>query len=133
MPTPVITLGAVTLPGDLRWADELAWSAVTRSAEYSLTGSLIIQEAVKLAGRPITLEAKSEAQGYVWLERATALSLKALAETPGWTGILTLADSRSFTVIFRDEGVTAEPVIHQTASTELSTAPYTFTLKLQVV
>jgi len=133
MPTPVITLGTVTLPGDLRWSDEFSWTPVARTAEYSLTGALIIQEATKLAGRPITLEAKNESLGYVWLERVTLLALKTLAETPGWSGTLTLADARSFTVAFRDDGLTAEPVIHQTHSAALNALPYTLTLKLMVV
>lgn len=133
MPAAVITLGAVTLPGDLRWADEFTWTPVARSAEYSLTGALIIQEAVKQAGRPITLEAKNESLGYVWLDRLTLLALRTLAETAGWSGTLTLADSRSFTVMFRDDGLTAEPVIHQTHTAELSAMPYIFTLKLLVV
>lgn len=128
-----ITLGAVSLPGDLRWSDEFAWTSVARSADYSLTGALIVQEAVKQAGRPITLEAKSESLGYVWLDRFTLLALKTLAETPLWTGPLTLADGRSFTVAFRDDGLTAEPVIHQTASSALPTLPYTVTIKLQTV
>ncbi len=128
-----ITLGTVTLPGDLRWADEFSWTPVQRAAEYSLTGALILQEAVKQAGRPVTLEAKSESLGYVWLDRATLLALKTLAETPLWTGTLTLADARTFTVAFREEGLTAEPVIHQTHSTALDALPYTFTLKLQTV
>ncbi len=128
-----ITLGSITLPGDLRWSDEFTWTPVARTADYSLTGALIIQEAVKQAGRPITLEAKNESLGYVWLDRATLLALKTLAETPVWSGLLTLADARSFTVAFRDDGLTAEPVIHQTHSAALNALPYTFTLKLQTV
>ena len=58
-----IALGSVTLPGDLRWSDEFAGAQVQRSAEYSVTGALIVQEAVKQAGRPITLEAKSGRTG----------------------------------------------------------------------
>lgn len=133
MPTPAITLGAVSLPGDLRWSDEFNWTPVARSAEYSLTGALIIEEAVRQAGQPITLEAQSESQGYIWLERATLLTLKTLAETPAWTGTLTLADGRAFVVAFREDGLTAAPVMHQTASSDLPTLPYTVTIKLQTV
>ena len=133
MPTPVITLGSVTLCGDLRWSDEFAWSAVARSAEYSLTGALIVEEAVKRAGRPITLEAKSESLGYIWLERSVILALQALVATPLWTGTLTLADGRTYSVTFRDEGLSAEPVQHQVGTVSLNTLPYTFTLKLQTV
>ena len=135
MPTPVITLGTVTLPPDLRWSDEIGWTSVQRTAERSLTGALIIQEGVKLKGRPITLEAKSEEQGYVWMDRTTLLALKTLEETPGWSGTLTLADARTFTVSFREDGLIADPVIHQTASTAnaLTALPYTFTLQLMTV
>ncbi len=133
MPTPVITLGSVTLPGDLKWADEFAWSAVARSAEYSLTGALIVEEATKQAGRPITLEGKSESQGYIWLERSVILALHALVATPLWTGTLTLADGRTFSVMFRDDGLSAEPVLHQNHTAALDSLPYTFTLKLQTV
>jgi len=122
-----ITLGAVTLPGDLRWADEFAWSPLVQSSEYSLTGALIVQEAVKLAGRPITLEAQRD----TWVTRATVLAVQALAETPGWSGTLTLHDGRTFTVGFRDDRISAEPVRH-VAPLESGDA-YTLTLKLQTI
>ncbi len=128
-----IALGSVTLPGDLRWSDEFAGAQVQRSAEYSVTGALIVQEAVKQAGRPITLEAKSESQGYIWLERAMLLAVQTLADTPGWTGTLTLADGRAFTVAFREDGLIAEPVIHQAHTADLPTRPYSVTIKLQTV
>lgn len=133
MPTPVITLGAVTLPGDLKWSDEFAWSAIARSAETGLTGATIIQEGTRTNGRPITLEAQSESAGYIWLERLTLLALQTLAATAGWTGTLTLADGRAFSVRFREDGLSAEPVQHQVHSAALNTLPYTVTLKLQTV
>ena len=122
-----ITLGTVTLPGDLRWADEFAWSPVVQSAEYSLTGALIVQTATKLAGRPITLEAQRD----TWVTRDTVLAVQALADTPGWVGVLTLHDGRVFTVAFRDDRVSAEPVRH-IAPLESGDA-YTLTLKLQTL
>ena len=131
MPAPVITLGAVTLPGDLIWADEFAWNPVAQSSEYSLTGVPIINESVKQAGRPITLEAKDSGAGYVWVLRSTVLALRTLAETPGWTGTLTLADTRTFSVGFREEGVLADPVRFIAPLGESDA--YTLTLKLQTV
>ena len=126
-----ITLGGVTLPGDLRWTDEFAWSPVARSQDYSLTGALILQEAVKLAGRPITLEARNENAGYIWLARAQVAAVQALADTPGWSGTLTLMDGRSFTVAFRDEGLRADPVWHIAPHEDADA--YTLTLQLQTV
>ncbi len=122
-----ITLGAVTLPGDLRWADEFSWTPLVQSSEYSLTGALIVQEAAKLAGRPITLEAQRD----TWVTRATVLAAQALAETPGWSGTLTLHDGRTFTVGFRDDRISAEPIRH-VAPLESGDA-YTLTLKLQTI
>lgn len=108
---PAIVLGGVTLPDDLQWTDEYAWSPVARASEYSLTGALIVEEAAKLAGRPITLGGE-----WAWIGIATLTALRALAATAGWTGTLVLADSRSFTVAFRDDGVTAEAVMFEAPS-----------------
>jgi hypothetical protein len=126
-----ITLGSVTLPGDLKWSDEFAWSPVARSQEYGLTGSLIIQESTRQAGRPITLTAQNESQGYIWLARSIVEALYTLASTAGWSGTLTLADSRTFAVAFRDEGISAEPVQHIAPHDDADA--YTLTLKLHTV
>ena len=126
-----ITLGSITLPGDLHWVDEFAWGPVERSATRSLTGALIVEESTRILGRPITLEAKSEEVGFVWLPRSTVTELYNLAAISGWTGTLTLADARSFTVAFRDEGISAAPVQHRAPSADSD--PYTLTLKLQTV
>lgn len=131
MPDPVITLGGLTLPGDLRWTDEFAWSPVLRSAEYSLTGALIVQEATRQAGRPITLVADNPGGGYVWLARTSIVALAALAATPGWSGQLTLADGRTFIVAFREGGISAEPVRHIAPHEDAD--PYTLTLALMSV
>lgn len=108
---PAITLGGVTLPDDLQWTDEYAWSPVARTSAYSLTGALLIEEATKQAGRSITLGGD-----HAWLHLATLTALRALAATAGWTGTLVLADARSFAVAFRDDGITAEPVIFEAPS-----------------
>lgn len=126
-----ITLGGIDLPGDLAWTDEFDWCPVARESAYSLTGALIINESVKLSGRPITLEAKQMDTGWVWVTRDTATLIRALAATPGWTGTLTLADNRSFTVAFRDKGVIAASVQHRSPATGSDVC--SLTLQLQVV
>lgn len=129
----VITLGGITLPGDLYWEDEFQWSPVIRTTGWGLSGAPITQVAVKQSGRPITLVAQNGVLGYVWLDRATLIALKALSEAPTWAGTLTFADGRTFAVIFREDGLTAESVIPHAAESEpaLAAQPYTFTLKLQ--
>lgn len=126
-----ILLGTLALPDDLRWSDEFAWSPVVRSQQYGLTGALILQEAVRKKGRPITLEAKKEALGYIWVARSTIAALYALVSTPQWSSTLTLEDGRAFTVAFREAGLIAEPIQHIAPHQDAD--PYTFTLKLQTV
>lgn len=107
-----IVLDGITLPGDLIWEDEFQWNSIERAVEYTLTGALAIEESVKLAGRPITLVAKSEFLGHIWLTRATIKALYAKASETGKVMNLTLSDGRTFSVRFKENGVTADPVYH---------------------
>lgn len=102
-------LGSVSLPADMTWTDEFAWPTVIRSTEYSLSGALIVDSGRRLAGRPITLAGAADGG---WVSRATVDALRVLAcELPG-SFVLTLADERSFNVIFSpDEPIAAEPVV----------------------
>lgn len=108
-----ITLGAITLPAGLAWQDEFAWSPVSASSSYSLTGALIVEQATKLAGRPITLIGQSSGNDHTaWITRANLLTLQALLQTAG-PHTLTLHDARTFTVIARPEDsspVEADPL-----------------------
>lgn len=107
-----IVLDGITLPGDLIWEDEFQWNSIERAVEYTLTGALAIEESVKLAGRPITLVAKSEFLGHIWLTRSTIKALYAKASETGKVMNLTLSDGRTFSVRFKENGVTADPVYH---------------------
>ncbi|CAI10232.1 hypothetical protein ebB249 [Aromatoleum aromaticum EbN1] len=101
-------LGTVAIPEDVWWSDEFAWNPVAQATTRSLTGARLVQLGVKLKGRPITL-ASSERGG--WVTRGTVLSLRALADVPGATYTLTLADGRTFTVAFdADRDFIAAPV-----------------------
>jgi hypothetical protein len=55
-----------TLSDRLQWTDEYDWSPVEQSAEYSTEGMLLVDVAVKLAGRPITLDGVETA---AWITR----------------------------------------------------------------
>lgn len=88
---------SITLPDDLLWTDEFAWSPVQQSTGYTLAGSLVVEEGVKLAGRPITLMGGDAA---AWVSRATIVALKSLEAQPGLAMTLTLPDSRQFSVMF---------------------------------
>jgi hypothetical protein len=76
--TPSAT--AVTLPDALSWADEYTWSPVEQTKAYTTTGALLIEEGLKQAGRPITLEGVEDR---TWCTRALVDQLHAWAHTPG--------------------------------------------------
>ena len=87
--TILLTQGAttVTLPDALSWADEYTWSPVQQSKTYTTTGALLIEEGVKQAGRPITLEGSEDR---TWCTRALVDQLHAWAQTPAMVLTLTL-------------------------------------------
>lgn len=77
----------LTLPDALSWADEYTWSPVQQSKTYTTTGALLIEEGVKQAGRPITLEGSEDR---TWCTRAVVDQLHAWAQTTGMVLVLTL-------------------------------------------
>ncbi|AAU91182.1 conserved hypothetical protein [Methylococcus capsulatus str. Bath] len=102
------------LPDDLLWTDEHAWSPAVASTSYLITGALLIQSALRQAGRPITLMG---APDMAWVTRATVEQLRAWAAIPVSAAsgrfALTFADGRAFTVAFRhgDTPIESEPVL----------------------
>lgn len=96
-----ITAAVIDLPDDLLWKDELDWLPVVAENTYSLTGSLIIELATKLAGRPITLE-PPEIE-LAWVLRSTVAALRTAASIAARKFTLVLeypTDTRQFTVVF---------------------------------
>lgn len=61
----------------LEWIDEWDWDPVAQEQDRSLTGALIVQEGVKLYGRPITLSSNGGA--YFTLAKVRELEAKAAA------------------------------------------------------
>jgi hypothetical protein len=70
----------------MEWVDEWDWNAVEQEQERSLSGALIIQEGLKLYGRPITLSSN----GGAWFTLAKIRELEAAAATPAALHLLTL-------------------------------------------
>ena len=90
------TSDPLELPGDMRWTDEFDWQALAQSnVQYSLGGAAIIQQGTMLAGRPITLSGE-----WIWLPRATLLTLAAWADVPELEMTLSHPDGRSFNTCF---------------------------------
>lgn len=96
----------LTLPSDLDWRDEFAWTPVEHSTDYSLAGNLVVQEGSRQDGRPITLFGGREA---AWISRADLEQLYAMASVPQQQLTLSLW-GRSFTVMFRRPPMDVEAI-----------------------
>lgn len=88
-------LDGVELPIGLRWIDEFDWSPVIQSVEYGLTGSIIIQEAVKQNWQPVTLKG---GMSFSPITRADLISLAAQIDAATATMTLTLNDNTELEV-----------------------------------
>lgn len=115
MSQPQITLTAgatsITLDPDLQWVDRFSWSPVVQAVSHSISGALLIDESVKLAGRPITLQPPDAQSG--WMRGAIVTQLQAWASDPGLSLALNLRGTE-FSVMFRrTDGapVDASPVV----------------------
>lgn len=118
----------VTLPDALNWADEYTWSPVEQTKTYTTTGALLIEESVKQAGRPITLEGNED---YTWCTRALVDQLHAWAATPGVNLDLTLRGvTRSVTFDHEKGALQGLPVIFFADGSIESTDLYVPTLRL---
>lgn len=89
-------LDRIELDDQFEWADEFDWDPVAQEQERSLTGALLVQEGVKLHGRPITLKSS----GGVWTPLSVVRQLEALRDQRLKVMPLVLPDGREFSVIF---------------------------------
>lgn len=103
-----ISLDAITLPSDLIWADEYDYTPVKQSITTAVDGSLVIEAAAQLAGRPITLQGEDNA---AWIDRATLEALRAKQYQAARVMTLIL-NGHNFSVLFvQPGGLSARPVI----------------------
>lgn len=102
------TLGGVALPYSLFWVNEQEWTPYRQSQDYSITGALLLQASVKLAGRPITLSGTTDS---AWITHATLTALRELLTVDPLP--LILPDGRTFSVTWDHAGppIAATPVI----------------------
>jgi len=102
-----MNLATVTLPDNVRWRDEFAWSAVTQATERTLSGAMVVEETPRQSGRPITLEG-------LWCDRSTVEALRTLEEQVATEMTLDLPDGRTFTVLWRrdsEPALRADPLL----------------------
>ena len=121
--------GTLTLPADLEWTDEFAWTPQVAAEQRSLTGALIVHHSTVQSGRPITLASN----GASWYPRAQVQALQALLSD---TAAMTLAlNGQTFAVIWRRSG-NALP-LEATPAYRLAdpdgTHPYLITLRLMEI
>jgi hypothetical protein len=120
-------LDALQLPRGMVWADEFDWQPVEAATEYATDGALVMDVAVRQAGRPISLRADDDAG---WMRRDTLQSLQALASAPGAVYVLRLADGRSFDVVFAPgDPIRARPI----ARPELPQAAHPYVVEIQLI
>lgn len=120
------TLGGIDIPRTLVWVEEFNWVAPVSAHEYSLTGALIVDTAIRQAGRPITLQGIAD---HGWIRHGALKNLHTLVNATTATLSLVLADGRAFTVRFAPENpIAATPVARAELPPE--DLPYAVTLRL---
>ena len=122
----------LALNPDLYWSDENTWHPVQQTADRTITGTHVIQAALMVKGRPITLEPIDDESAWMTLTQVTAL--RNWAAVPGKTMTLTLRGVER-DVIFRhqDGGFEARPVLQYRDGHELPADFYLCTIRLMEI
>ena len=98
----------VDLSDDIKWADEFEWSPMTSQSDYTLTGALVVEQAAKQAGRPITLQSLDDA---AWIPRGTIEQITAWRDM-GKQLALTYRGVTRQVLLVADDAITATPVFY---------------------
>lgn len=109
-----ITTGAIIeLDDELYPSDEHEWSSLVSSTKYALDGTMIVEQSIRRAGKPYTMQAPSD-MGF--LTRSTVNALKAERDKLGatfWLDYRADGAVKRTKVIFDttgDDAVTAKPL-----------------------
>lgn len=114
-----ITLDGLVLPGDIEWPDRLDPWRIGQDVQTSVEGALIIHEAVRQAGRQITLQTGNN--GNRWWGAVSFETAEALRDMADDGGTYTLSiptatpeDPQVFAVRFLQDGpaLEARPIKH---------------------
>ena len=117
-----VTLGAISLPDDMVWKDELDWCPVSQIITPTLTGAAVIEETAALYSRPITLVGVTT--------RGVVRQLKQREAELATTMQLTV-HGLQFAVAWRRPGVVATPFDEWADPDDGD--PYNLTLNLMTV
>ncbi|MQR02322.1 hypothetical protein [Glaciimonas soli] len=119
---------SLMLHDDLLWVDEHNWHPVEQSINRTITGSLIVSTAQRIAGRPITLQSIDDSNA--WHTLAQVNQLRNWAAVAGLALTLTLRATVRRVLFAHHEGaaIEATPVVHYS---DVSNADfYRITLRL---
>lgn len=98
---------AIDLHGQYWWSDEYTWSSLAQGTpEYSITGSMFIDQGTMKAGRPITLDCS-----HARTTRGIVKQLRDWSQVPELEMTLTHPDGRSYQVIFDRPAISDERAI----------------------
>lgn len=135
-----IVLAGIELPADLQWTDEFTAWKVGQQARTSLTGALIVQESVRQAGRPITLQTTRDGTAYVGVVSLPVLRALQASESEARLAPLDLvmpahnSGERSFQVRWRrTDGPAIEVDPTRFAVPALDADLFSITLRLMTV
>ena len=110
--TNTATNAVIMLSDSLYPSEEHDYSAIAESHKYALDGTLIVEQSVRQAGRPYTMQAPDN---MAWLPRSTINALKAERDKLGatfWLDYLSDGVVKRVKVMFDNSGdaITAKPV-----------------------
>ena len=114
MTQPTIPLSAngttLTLDPDLIWSDEFDWHAIEETVARAITGALIVDQGIRLVGRPISLAPPDD--NSAWMPRATLTQLQTWEAVPDLPMVLTLRNIPRNVKFRRHDGLplSAKPV-----------------------
>ncbi|WP_336936493.1 hypothetical protein [Acinetobacter beijerinckii] len=103
----------VQLEDGFLFSDEFSWKPIEQNQEFSVDGTLIIQEGKKKSGRPITLLSKENSQGWVKRSVLSVIQDWSALQDEQFTLIFEYPhDNRQFNVIFNHAqgAIEADPV-----------------------
>lgn len=110
--TNISTGVVIELDDELYPSDEHDWSPLVSSTIYALDGTMIVQQSIRKAGRPYTMQAASDLG---WLPRSTVNALKAERNKLGatyWLDYRADGAVKRIKVMFdtTTDAITAKPV-----------------------
>ena len=90
-------LDALILPDGLAWDNRFDWIPVVQQVDVTITGGLVIQEALQTDGRPISLVGGSD---YCWIAKSDLDALYTKASIAGLEMTLSLEVDGSHQVVW---------------------------------